>query len=66
MATKRERRIWALEMASALLLSDMEIGEPFGEFKNDSFEADLRERQLEKVAEELSDKATRMKATRAR
>lgn len=59
MATNRERRKWALEMAAALLYSDMDNFDP-DEF-DDEDEKDKRRAAVCRVADELRWKADRMK-----
>lgn len=58
MATKRERRKWALEMAAALLRSDMDC---FGLEEYDEDEERKRLDALRKIADELEGKARKMK-----
>lgn len=60
MASKKERRKWALELAAALLRSDMDTYAP----ESDGFdaeEADKRIRAVCAVADELEAKAKRMR-----
>lgn len=62
MASKRERRKWALELAAALLRSDMDTYTP--ENTDDDFDEDESDKRVEAVraiADELEAKAKRMK-----
>ena len=61
MSTKRERRKWALQMSASLLRSDMDCFD-LGETDDKSAdEADEYRAEVRKIANELEQKAKRMK-----
>ena len=57
MSNARERRKWALEMAAALLHSDMDM---FSAEEFDEDEMDLRRDSVREIAKELQRKADRI------
>lgn len=59
MSTKRQRRKWALEMAAALLRSDMDNFTVDG--AKDEDEEDLYRAEIRLIADELDRKAERIR-----